>query len=275
MRYNYIISTGNSTITGSQLDISSRNQQAYSAGGVFEKTHFRQAEDGSNKNYPFSLDTNIITGNGVSLISLNSQTMLEATGITIESVGRRSYYIQADDDLGDYIIDFNNGEGEIMFDPVLNLDQKDFIYYDKRDFATGISISHEGGDINFFPFGVLTVDELRVKVNAAYSNAATQQDFFENYDVFLNGQKLEESDYPDATVTGSLFAIPKKDRIIEIYSNEPDVFGSGFVENHVDFYINGMEQTTEDFLQIYTGVYMIEAGIDSSVYFNHPKVENY
>ena len=154
-----------------------------------------------------------------------------------------------------------------MFDPVLNLDQKDVIYYDKRDFATGISIHS--------PLPALDIEGLQSKVHAAYSNAGTEDDLFENYDVFLNGQKLKYSEQPDYGTTGVLFAIPKKNAIIEIHSNESDVFGSGFVENHVDFYINGMEQTTEDFLQIYTGVYMIETGIDSSVYFDHPKVENY
>ena len=236
MKYNHVAATGDSTITGSQLNIADKNQRAYLGGNLFGKTHFRLDENGQNKKYPFSVDVNIITGDNISLISLNSQTMLEATGVTIEDNGNENYYIQATDDLG-------NGEGEIMFEPVLNLDSKDVIYYDKRDFATGISINSTTN--------ILSEDALRVKVNAIYSNANTKHQYYENYDVFLNGQKIKYTEDPVEGITGveipaygttgNLFAIPKKDRVYEVYSDEPDVFGPRFVENHVDFYINGME----------------------------------
>ena len=98
---------------------------------------------------------------------------------------------------------------------------------------------------------------------------------FENYDVFLNGQKLKYSEQPDYGTTGHLFAIPKKDKINEVFSDEPDLFGSGFVEHHVDFYLNGMEQDPQDFLQTYTGVYMIETGVNSSFTLTSEEIETY
>jgi len=277
MTYNYVIATGHSTISGSQLNISHKNQSPYFGANLFDKKHFRLDENGKKKDYPFVFDIDIITGSGVSLVSLNSQTMLEATGVTISQDVNQNYYIQAADDLGNYIFDIDNSQGEIMFDPVLNLNSKDIIYYDKRDFAAGISINS--------PLNALDIDGLRSKVNTAYSNAGTESDLFENHHVFFNGQKLKYAEDPVAEftgvevpvhgTTGDLFAIPKQDRTIEVRSNEPDIFGPKFVENHVDFYVNGMEQTTEDLLQIHTGVYMIESGVDSSVYLVNKQTLNY
>ena len=100
---------------------------------------------------------------------------------------------------------------------------------------------------------------------------------FENYDVFLNGQKLKLFwAYPNSTeLQGHLFAIPKKDGIIEVHSDEPDLFGSGFVEHHLDLYLNGMEQDNQDCLQLYTGVYMIETGVNSSFTLVSEETETY
>ena len=76
-------------------------------------------------------------------------------------------------------------------------------------------------------------------------------------------EKLKQSEYPSSTVTGNIFAIPKKDRIKEIYSGEADVLGTGFIENQLDFYLNGMEQSLDDILQLDTGVsQIIETGIE-------------
>lgn len=272
MTYNYVIATGNTTITGSQLNISGKNQDAYFGANVLDKTHFRLDADGKDKEYPFSVDINVITGEKTSLISLNSQTMLEATGITITSTRNKNYYIQSATDLGDYIIDLNNGEGEIMFDPVLKLDQQDVIYYDKRDLLSHFSqgkTSTSAGSWN------TELDNIHAAIDAG-AVSSSKAELEENYFLFFNGQKLKDfaSNTELDSVTGVLFAIKKQNNTDEI-TGVSDSYGPKFIENHVDFYINGMEQTTEDFLQIHTGVYMIETGIDSSVYLINQQVENY
>jgi len=48
MTYNYVIATGDSTITGSQLNISHKNQFPSFSANLF-KTHFRLDENGEKK----------------------------------------------------------------------------------------------------------------------------------------------------------------------------------------------------------------------------------
>jgi len=48
---------------------------------------------------------------------------------------------------------------------------------------------------------------------------------------------------------------PKSNSITGI---SPDVFGSGFIEKRTNFYINGMLELQSSYLELYTGVTMIE-----------------
>ena len=54
-----------------------------------------------------------------------------------------------------------------------------------------------------------------------------------------------------------------------------DVYGSGFIEHQLDLYLNGLEQETSDILQLYTGVYTIETGVETSFTINNPTIESY
>jgi len=274
MTYNYILSTGDSTISGSILNILHKNNLAYSLQQYSQEKYIILDENGQEKENPLYFDDSIITGSNCSIASLNSQTLLEG-GFSI-TTGSNKYYYTVNDS-GNYAIDVENSNGNIIFDSDLTLDNEDIVFYDKRDFAAGVSIHSTTNSLDH--------DNLRVKVHAAYSNAATEQDFWTNYDVFLNGQKIKYTEDPVAEftgvetpangTTGHLFAIPKKDKINEVFSDEPDLFGSGFVEHHVDFYLNGMEQDPQDFLQTYTGVYMIETGINSSFTLINEQLETY
>ena len=264
MTYNYILSTGDSTISGSMLDILHKNQLAYSLQQYSEAEYLVLDKNGRKKENSLAFDDSVITGSNCSLASLNSQTLLEG-GFSVINGSNQYYYSISDS--GNYTIDIDNSRGNIILDPSLTLGSEDIVFYDKRDFASGVSIHS--------PLPALDVDGLRSKVHTAYSNAGTEDALFENYDVFLNGQKLKYSEQPDYGTTGHLFAIPKKDKINEAFSDEPDLFGSGFVEHHVDFYLNGMEQDPQDFLQTYTGVYMIETGINSSFTLINEQLETY
>jgi hypothetical protein len=266
MTYNYIVSTGDSTISGSVLNILDNNQISYSRQQYEKDIYVIRDEDGEEKENPFYFDDSIITGSNCSLLSLNSQTLLEG-GFSI-TTGANKYYYNINDS-GNYVVDGENSKGNIIFDPVLTLGYQDFILYDKRDFATGILIYFTSS------FDFIAIEALKSKVDSAYSNASTAGLLFDNYDVFLNGQKLKLYEYPNSTVTGNLFAIPKKDGIIEVHSDEPDLFGSGFVEHHVNLYLNGMEQDNQDHLQLYTGVYMIETGVNSSFTLVGEETETY
>jgi len=271
MTYNYVIATGDSTITGSQLNISHKNQFPSFSANLF-KTHFRLDENGEKKDYPFVFDTSIITGSGVSLVSFNSQTMLEATGVTISTTPNQNYYIQAANDLGNYIVDLDNSEGEIMFDPILNLNNQDVIYYDKKDFSSPFSRAKTSTSVGSWS---TELDNIHSDIDDG-PISSSKAELEENYFLFFNGQKLKDfsSNTELDSATGVIFAIQKQDNTDEI-TGVADSYGPKFIENHIDFYINGMEQTPEDFLQIHTGVYMIESGVDSSVYLVNKQTLSY
>ena len=55
MTYNYVIGTGDSTITGSQLNISHKNQFPSFSANLF-KTHFRLDENGEKKTKATAID---------------------------------------------------------------------------------------------------------------------------------------------------------------------------------------------------------------------------
>ena len=266
MNFNYILSTGDSTISGSSLNILEQNQLAFPRRGYLSTRYVILNDNGSIKEDPFYFDDSVITGSHSSLVSLNSQTLLEG-GFDLTTGANRFYY--SINGSGSYTIDLENSENRFIFDGSLDVTTDDVVYYDKRDYATGILTYSTSS------FDYLAIEALRSKVDSAYSNASTEVLLFNNYDVFLNGQKLKQYEYPSSTVTGSLFAIPKKDKINDIDSDSADVYGSGFVDHHSSLYLNGLEQDPQDFLQLYTGVYMIETGVNSSIGQHNSETETY
>lgn len=256
MNFNYILSTGDATITGSPLGFLERNRKSSIVDYqmiVSRGYPFALNEDGSKRLEAFALDFEVVTGDHSSLLSFNSQTLLEGEE-EVNHGQRFSYYSLSS---GEYLVDTVSGSDVFHFCKELNVTDEDIINYDKRDFATGI-LTYSTSDFDY-----LAIDALRSKVDSAYSNAETEASLFDNYDVFLNGQKLKLYEYPNYTVTGNLFAIPKKNLVSETYSDEPDLFGSGFMEYQLDFYLNGMEQNLDDILQLSTGVSkMVETGIE-------------
>lgn len=255
MNFNYVLTTGDGSVTGNFLNFLEKNRKSSIVGYesyIRPEYPFVVNQDGSLKFEASSLDSNIVTGDHSSLLSLNSQTLLEGEEEVTDEGGMLYYNLAS----GEYFVDTFSGQNVFHFIPELDVTNEDIVNYDKRDFATGI-LTHSTSTFDY-----VAIDALRSKVDSIYSNASTEVILFDNYDVFLNGQKLKLYEYPDNTVTGNLFAIPKKDRIYEVYSDEPDLFGSGFIEGHCDLYLNGMEQITDDILELHTGVHkMIRTGI--------------
>lgn len=268
MNFNYILSTGDSTISGSLSRTEDRNRLSflsYVDDFFFQKPLVNLDSAGKVKNDSFFFDSKVITGDQCSLVSLNSQTLFEGQE-QINDSARWNYYNL---NTGDYFVDLVSGTNSFQFAENLPTSVSDIVFYDKRDAATGILTYSTSS------FDSSEIDALRSKANSAYSNAGAESDLFENYDVFLNGQKLKQNEYPSSTVTGILFAIPKKDEINELLSEEPDVYGSGFIDNQVTFYLNGMAQDLEDVLTMYTGVYIIETGVGLSIPNVEKTTENY
>jgi len=269
MTYNYIVSTGDSTISGSVSSILNKNNLSHSSQQYLSTKYSILDKNGNPKVNPFYFDESIITGSNCSLLSLNSQTLLEGGFSTTEGKNRIYYNIE---DSGNYTIDIENSKGNIIFDSELDLTSDDVLFYDKRinssPFITGKTSTSIGSwnDV---------VTNLLYSIDAEDPTSDTSE-MEQKYFLFFNGQKVVSFDYSSDLddVTGIAFAIRKESRINEV-TGIADIYGNKFVENHVDFYLNGMEQDPKDFIQTNTGVYMIETGVDSSVFLINQQIETY
>jgi hypothetical protein len=105
---------------------------------------------------------------------------------------------------------------------------------------------------------------------------------FNDMDYFLNGQKVYSGvgvGVKNGTVKTTVFdndsvsngvvtltnkgnfkyaAYRKRPKSNSVTGVSPDVFGSEFVEKRTNFYINGMLELQSSYLELYTGVTMIE-----------------
>ena len=111
---------------------------------------------------------------------------------------------------------------------------------------------------------------------------------FGEFDFFINGQKvysgLGVSGYMEGGMTtfipnfveGGLVtseneasftatAYLKRDRTSEVTGVSPDVFGSSFIEKRTKLYVNGIEKPPSSYLELYSGVSSIEAGVSAKV----------
>ena len=264
MNLNYILYTGDTTITGSKKDIFDSNQIGYYslANSFIGSSYILLDSEGNRKNDSFFFDHEIITGSYSSTVSINSQTLLEGRLDILESSNKNYYSVGGS---GCYSIDPENSEGKFIFSEDLYTDNDDEILYNYRDPYSGVvSLKSSNGTFSN------SITSLAQKTNTVYGDASSVTLMFEKYDVFFNGQKLYEGDYPISSATGKLFSVKKPDKINDFSSDEIDSYGSGFVENQVNFYSNGLEQNPEDFLQLHTGVYMIERQIPVSMQLINP-----
>ena len=223
--------------------------------------------NGNVKNNPFHLSTDIVTGQYSSTLSLNSQTLIEG-GFEIYSGRNRNYY--SIEHGGNYIIDVENSNGKIIFDYTLEVNNTDTVIYDRREYQSGVQQYKLAGD----SFNS-EISDLYNTIDSLYNNLDDIPHMFDLYHIFINGQKIEYGEYPDNSLAGHLFAIPKRTGCAYQSSSYGDVYGTGFVEHNVDFHLNGLEQTQQDFMQMYTGVYMIETGVQCSISSINLQTETY
>jgi len=272
MKCNYVINTGSVSIADSQSDPLHKNQRPFFGEQLETITHFRLDEDGNEKKYPFSFDDTIVTGSNTSFMSLNSQTLLESSSFNITDGKSKNYYTVPSSDFGSYFVDVENSRGKIIFDPVLDLNNLDVIFYDKKNNSQ--TFTEEKTSIAIGSFNT-SLSSLLSTVDSQDPTSSIQE-LEEKYFLFFNGQKVVNfnlsTDLDD--VTGILFVFRKDTHVKEV-TGVFDVYGEGFVENNFDFYLNGMEQDNQDFIQINTGVYMIETGVNASFTLVNPNKETY
>lgn len=267
MNYNYILHTGDPTVTGSVFNVFESNQVAFLQDKYLSTNYHIIGADGEIKEDPFYYDDFIITGSNCSRLSLNSQTMLE--GNLSSTTGKNRFYYSFSDK-GGYAIDQDHSANKFIFDTGLTLSTSDLILYDKRTQSATISVykTTQSSDEWSATFTALKNEADSISTTSSISQMESE------YDIFFNGQKVYLSDTLDYE-TGILFGIPKSDKIAEVISIYPDVYGTGFVENHVDLYLNGLEQETSSFLEIFTGVTLIETGVNTSLKLIQPTTETF
>jgi len=120
-------------------------------------------------------------------------------------------------------------------------------------------------------------------LTSGISGIETALDFID-YEYFLNGQKVYSGvgcgvsagvgtefvlsfDSSQAGVVTSsnksnfkAFAFIKERNINQVTGIQPDVYGSGFIEGQTKFYLNGVNELDENYLELYTGVTIIKTG---------------
>jgi hypothetical protein len=255
--YDYILSTGNFISGVSPYNLFLSNQQA-----------------------PFSNDSYIVneeyrTGKFASLISANSQTLVEESTILQESVNYNFYTINS----GDYYFDYSGNSiirNKLFLDKNLSLPVYSNVLYDIRN--SNQPIIGTGNSFALIATGLL--------LDASSKNYTSF-----NNDLFYNGQKIysgmhytvsSNGLFPKysfsnlqaeiSTAYGKIFAMPKKEKIKEVTGLYPDIYEQPFVENQTNFYINGMEQDKNIYLELFAGVTMIKTGLSASIKLTNPNI---
>jgi hypothetical protein len=185
------------------------------------------------------------------------------------TAGKNRFYYSFTDK-GSYAIDQEHSANKFIFETGLILSKSDLILYDKKAQSPTISVYKTAQSSDAWSISFTSLKDAADSISVTDSIAQMESE----YDIFFNGQKVYLSDDLNDP-TGILFGIPKSDNISEVISTYPDVYGTGFVENHVDLYLNGLEQETSSFLEIFTGVTLIETGVNTSLKLIQPTTETF
>ena len=259
MIYDAVIFTGDTTISG-----------CHSAQFFTDNFNLLNKNTAGAENEHF-FDRSLLRENNTIQLNLNSQTLTQEVPITGQATNEIVFSINT----GDFFIKdtsqvdvvdrnrlfFDNGKGELSA-PVKS--ESNLIY----NFISGVS--------------VITTGDLGQSLKDSINNAMGSSYVFNDMDYFLNGQKVYSGNgvgVQSATVKTTLFnnsatangivtadnksnfkytAYRKRPKSNSITGISPDVFGSGFIEKRTNFYINGMLELQSSYLELYTGVTMIE-----------------
>ena len=260
MIYDFTVTTGDVSVSGCSSELLHTN--------TFKETN-RQAGGSSNS---FYYDRSVSTGQREIKLSLNGQTLLQEiptkttiTNETIFTVATGDFFTKTDQET-------STDQGLLNFDPSVPTNANSIFLY---DIESGIA-SASGG------FGTNLATGIR--------NVFGGSTKFEDYDYFLNGQKLYSgvgvgalngaADVPQFVVTAPAvgivttlnksnfksIAFKKRARTFSYTGISPDYFSTtGFVEGRSVFYINGISQPKSIYLELYTGVNIIKQGFSALI----------
>ena len=262
MIYDSVIFTGDSTISGcSSIDLHTDNYSLLNREAVGAEGTFYYDSQISIEDRRFQL-------------SLNGQTLLQEDPITGQAINEISYQINT----GDFFIKTEEIDpfqrARLFFDDTTPIESFSDIHY---NFVSGSGVVAATGDYG---------QSLKTSIVAAFGTSV-----FTDYDYFLNGQKVysgvgvgvsigTDADFiplfaTAANVAGVVTAenktgfkysaYKKRFKSDSITGENPDVFGSGFIEKRTNYYINGVSEFQSNYLELYTGVTIIKSGVNALI----------
>ena len=265
MIYNYILSSGDATISGcdsADLGTNWINE--------------------INKNSPnggttFYFDSSLISGDEDMLLTLNGQTLFQEPPTTGQATNEIIYQIESGDYFTKTDVASSVEKSTLFFASNAPVKPTSNISYAKDSGKSfiGTGNSDDGHEIG---------RSLGSGISGTFPNAS-----FGQFDFFLNGQKVysgegvQENTYggdgswtpnfvdgdgvvtPENEASFTATAYLKRDRTSEVTGISPDVFGSSFIEKRTKLYVNGIEKHPSSYLELYSGVSSIETGVSAVV----------
>ena len=260
MIYDYIFSTGDATISGCTLS-------GYSG----------QKDNSSSFQDNFYYNSALITGLKNMKLASNGQTLYEEGPIETEATNETIFQILS----GDFFLKTG---------AVDQFDRNKLFGDSTTPFKSTYNVSYEKYT-GKSAVGVGTVAaELGPALKSGISGIDTELHFID-YDYFLNGQKVysgvgvgvsagvgtqfmlnfDSSSYGGIITTANksnfkAFSFIKQGRTNQVTGEEPDVYGTGFIEDQTSFYLNGVKESDDMYLEMYTGVTIVRTGVSAGVF---------
>jgi|TARA_R110002020_G_scaffold158318_3_gene341475 hypothetical protein len=263
MIYDYIFGTGDESISGCDSAnlgtnwINEINKTSPNGGEVFY------------------FDASVVTGDEDMLLTLNGQTLFQEPPATGQATNEIIYQIKS----GDYFVKTKGAslveKSTLFFASNVPVKPTSNISYAKDSGKSFIGTGMNGGS------GI--GNSLGSGISGTFPSGS-----FDQFDFFLNGLKVNSgmgvSGYMEGEMTtfipnfveGGIVtaeneasftatAYLKRTRTSEVTGVSPDVFGSSFIEKRTKLYVNGIEKPPSSYLELYSGVSSIEAGVSAKV----------
>lgn len=264
MIYDYILSTGDTTISG-----------CHSADLGTDRLNLINKNTAKSTS-TFYFDSSLVGGDSFLQNALNGQTLFEETPIQTNTPSETIFQITT----GDFFLKTgvaNPAEKAKIFFAEVPAKPDSSVTY---NILTGSSFVGTG-QLDGSGIG----NSLGSGISGVFPNASMDE-----FDFFLNGVKVYSgagvSGYMEGDMTtfvpnfstgagGVVYsgnqdnckatAYIKRDRINEITGVVADIYGSGFIEGQTRFYLNGVENYFPSYLELYTGVNLIVTGVDAAI----------
>jgi|TARA_R100000479_G_scaffold128794_1_gene67300 hypothetical protein len=260
MIYDYTLSTGDTTISGCILS-------GYSG----------QKDFAQNFNENFYYNNSLITGEKDMRLEANGQTFFQEAPTQTAATNQTVYQIFS----GDFFVKTGTVDQldnlRIYGSSTTPIKANYKLSYEKYTGKSAIGLGTAGANLG-------------PALTSGISGIETSLNFID-YDYYLNGQKVysgvgcgvsagvgtqfmlnfESSSYGGVVTPANksnfkAFAFIKRGRTKEITGSQPDLYGTGFIEKQTNFFLNGLKESDDIYLELYTGVTIVKTGISAGLF---------